>query len=150
MVLLARIFGETYQGIKAIEKIKYVSNWVAGDDFHSWNNMVSCKQQGKEVLEVCIVELENFGVPLRKSNNDTGINISLTQSQNQTININVLISALEEELTNSQLKEIKDLMNEDIPKSKKRTKIIDKIKSFGSDIASSIIANLLTNPSIWG
>ena len=32
---------------------------------------------------------------------------------------------------------------------KARPKIVDKLLSFGKDVASNIVANLLTNPSIW-
>ena len=32
----------------------------------------------------------------------------------------------------------------------KKVKLIDKIKSFGSDIASNIVAGILTNPAIFG
>lgn len=30
-----------------------------------------------------------------------------------------------------------------------RERIIDKLKSFGSDVLSNIVANVITNPSIW-
>ena len=86
----------------------------------------------------------------RSKTDNSGININLTQNQNQTVNINLLISALEDELTVSQLREVNDLMKIDEPKSEKKRKIIDKIKSFGSDVASNILANILTNPNIWG
>ena len=32
---------------------------------------------------------------------------------------------------------------------KARPGIIEKLKSFGADVASNIVANLLTNPAIW-
>ena len=32
---------------------------------------------------------------------------------------------------------------------KARSGIIDKLKSFGSDVTSNIIANIFTNPIIW-
>lgn len=150
-VILGRIFGDNYQGIKAIEKIKFDSGgWAIGDASHFWDNMTSCKKQGKEILEACITELETFGLPEKKKTDSSGININLTQNQNQTVNINLLISALEDELTVSQLREVNDLMKVDEPKSEKKRKIIEKIKSFGSDVASNILANILTNPNIWG
>ena len=33
---------------------------------------------------------------------------------------------------------------------KARPGIIEKLKSFGADVVSNIVANLLTNPAIWG
>jgi hypothetical protein len=150
-VILGRIFGDTYQGLKAIEKIKFDSGgWAIGDASHFWDNMVSCKKQGKDILEACITELETFGQPDKKESDKSGININLTQNQNQTVNITLLISALEDELTVSQLREVNELMKTEEPKSEKKRKIIDKIKSFGGDVASNILANILTNPNIWG
>ncbi|WP_312696007.1 hypothetical protein [Sphingobacterium mizutaii] len=150
-VLLGRIFGDTYQGIKAIDKIKFDSGgWAIGDSSHFWDNMVSCKKQGRDIMGACILELETFGQPEKKGADRSGIHINLTQNQNQTVNINLLISALEDELTVSQLREVNDLMKADEPKSEKKRKIIDKLKLFGSDVASNILANILTNPNIWG
>lgn len=150
-VILGRIFGDNYQGIKAIDKIKFDSGgWAIGDASHFWDNMSSCKKQGKDIIEACITELETFGEPEKNKTEKSRININLTQNQNQTVNINLLISALEDELTVSQLREVNELMKTDEPKYVKKTKIIDKIKSFGSDVASNILANILTNPNIWG
>ncbi|MFA7650730.1 MAG: hypothetical protein WCY06_10420 [Flavobacteriaceae bacterium] len=147
IVILSRIFGDHYQGIKAIENIKYTSG---GINSVSWNNLVSCKKQGKDILEACITELETFGQPEPKKNENSGININLTQNQNQTVNINLLIGALEDELTVSQLREVNEIMSSGEQKSEKKKKLIDKLKSFGSDVASNVLANILTNPNIWG
>lgn len=151
IIILGRIFGETYNGIKAIENIKYSSSGVyTATTSSTWNNMKSCKNQGKAILEACITELEIFGKPDKKQVDSSGISINLTQNQNQTVNINLLISALEEELTVSQLREVNDIMKSEGPKTEKKGKIINKIKSFGGDVASNILANILTNPNIWG
>ena len=147
IVILSRIFGDTYQGIKAIENIKYSSGGIGS--VH-WDNLASCKKQGKDILEACITELETFGQPEPKKNENSGININLTQNQNQTVNINLLIGALEDELTVSQLREVNEIMNSGEQKSEKKKKLIDKLKSFGSDVASNVLANILTNPNIWG
>lgn len=146
-IILSRIFGDNYQGIKAIEKIRYDSAGVyGGGSGLSWNNMESCIKQGKEILVACISELETFGPP-EKKDPSSGINISLTQ--NQSVNIHLLISALEDELTGIQLKEVKEIMNSKEPTEQKKNKILNKIKGFGGDIASNILANILTNPNIW-
>ena len=151
IVILGRIYGDSYQGIKSIEKIKYESGGIGFGDVSSfWDNMKSCKKQGKDILETCIVELETFGEPEKKGNSKSNININLTQNQNQTVNINLLITALEEQLTVSQFREINELMKNDDQKTEKKNKIINKLKSFGSDVASNILANILTNPNIWG
>lgn len=83
------------------------------------------------------------------NNNITNTNTqSQQQSQQQTIDI--LIKSLEEELSVSQLKEIKQLVREengDLEKAK--PKVIEKLKSFGEGLISNILANIITNPSIW-
>ena len=82
----------------------------------------------------------------------TNINNSNNQSQNQeqSIAINLFLEAIKDDLTGKQVKELKDILTEcenDKPKAWKR--IVEKLKSFGSDIATNIVANILTNPTIW-
>ncbi|MCZ8023029.1 MAG: hypothetical protein O9302_01320 [Cyclobacteriaceae bacterium] len=147
-IILSRIFGQDYEGIKSINKIKHSTGGIfIGGSSSNWDNIETCKKQGREILKTCISELETFGLP-EKQTKENGINITLTQ--NQTVNVNFLTSALEDELTVSQLKEVKDIMQANEPKEKKKEKIIDKLRSFGGDVASNILANILTNPNIWG
>ncbi len=82
----------------------------------------------------------------------TNINNSNSQSQNQeqSVAINLFLEAIKDDLTGKQVKEIKDILAEcenDKPKAWKS--IVEKLKSFGSDVASNIVANILTNPVIW-
>ena len=46
--------------------------------------------------------------------------------------------------------EIKEIITNEPNPIQAKTKLIDKIKSFGSDVTSNIIANIITNPAIWG
>ena len=150
IVILSRIYGDTYQGIKSIEKIIFSSGGIASNSVSSfWDNMKSCKKQGKDLIEACITELKTFGLPVTKDVSGSGVNIHLTQNQNQTVNINLLVSALENELTVSQFREVNEIINSNETTPQKKNKIIDKLKSFGSDVASNIVANILTNPNIW-
>lgn len=149
ILILDRIFGNDFQGILAIEKIKHRSGGIyAGSTSSSWNNMDSCKKQGREILQTCIIELETFGTREKPQKAGSGININLTQ--NQSVNINLLISAFEDELTVSQMREVTEIMQSNEDSKSKKVKILEKIKSFGSDIASNILANILTNPGLWG
>ena len=133
-IILSRIFGDNYQGIKAIEKIRYDSSGVyGGGSGLTWNDMASCIKQGKEILEACISELETFGPPEKKDPS-----------------IDLLISALEDELTGAQSKEVKEIMKLKESTEQKKIKIFNKIKGFGGDVASNILATILTNPKIWG
>ncbi len=149
ILILDRIFGNDFQGIQAIEKIKHRSGGIySGNTSSSWNNMDSCKKQGKEILQTCITELETFGSREKPQNNNSSVNINLTQ--NQSVNINLLITALEDELTVSQMREVNDIMKSAENSKDKKAKILEKIKNFGNDVASNILANILTNPAIWG
>jgi hypothetical protein len=46
------------------------------------------------------------------------------------------------------LKEIAE--DTEIGTEEKKSSILDKIKEFGKDTLASIVANVLTNPAIWG
>lgn len=79
------------------------------------------------------------------------IQITNTQSVSQQITLNIFLEAIKDELTGKQVKELKEVMKdyESEPELTK-TKIINKIKGFGGDVLSNIVANILTNPSIYG
>lgn len=75
---------------------------------------------------------------------------SQTQSQQQTLAVELFLEAIKDDLTGRQIKELKTVVAEagnDLQKA--RPGIIEKLKSFGADVASNIVANLLTNPAIW-
>lgn len=149
-IILSRIFGPNYEGIKSINKIQHQAGGIFfGDNSTSWDNVETCKKQGREILDACIQELRAFGIPEKIASKD-GIHITLTQNQHQTVNIDLLVSALKDELTGAQLKEVKDIMNTKEPAEEKRTTLVSKLKSFGTDVASNVLANILTNPGIWG
>lgn len=78
------------------------------------------------------------------------VNQSQTQFQQQSIAFEIFIESIKDELTGKQQKEIKAIIDEEVDPANAKTKIVDKINSFGSDIASNIIANIITNPAIWG
>lgn len=82
----------------------------------------------------------------------TNINNSNSQSQNQEQNIaiNLFLDAIKDDLTGRQVKELKEILAEaGEDKVKARDGIIAKLKSFGSDVVANILANIITNPTIW-
>ena len=100
------------------------------------------------IIENKVVEMEKQ----TSEGNKIIINNTNTQSQQQSQqqSIEILIKALEDQLSVSQLKEIKQVVEEakgDLEKAK--PKLIDKIKSFGENVASNILANIIANPAIW-
>lgn len=73
-----------------------------------------------------------------------------SQSQEQSLAIELFLEAIEYDLTRRQIKELKEVVAEsEGDKEKARNGIIAKLKSFGSDVAANIVANILTNPVIW-
>ncbi|MDO5525935.1 MAG: peptide chain release factor 1 [Prevotella sp.] len=82
----------------------------------------------------------------------TNINNSNSQSQHQeqSMAVDLFIEAIKDDLTGRQIKELKTVVAEaDNNLEKARPEIIEKLKSFGTDVASNVVANLLTNPVIW-
>lgn len=83
----------------------------------------------------------------------TTINNTNSQSQNQeqSLAIDLFIDAIKDDLTGRQIKELKTVVADaDNDLQKARPGIIAKLKEFGTDVASNIVANILTNPMIWG
>lgn len=75
---------------------------------------------------------------------------SQSQNQEQTLAINMFLEAIKDDLTGKQVKELKEVIAESAgDKEKARSGIIEKLKSFGPNVASNIVANIITNPSIW-
>jgi len=74
---------------------------------------------------------------------------SQTQTQSQSIEVTQIIKSFENELTVEQIKELNSIIKENNTKDKGK-KITDKLLSFGSNVAASILANILTNPQIIG
>ena len=76
---------------------------------------------------------------------------SQSQSQEQSLAVELFIEAIKDDLTGRQIKELKSVVAEaDNNMQKARPSIIAKLKEFGADVASNIVANILTNPMIWG
>lgn len=63
----------------------------------------------------------------------------------------MFLDAIKDDLTGRQIKELKEVViKTDNDLEKARPRIVEKLKSFGADVASNIVANILTNPTIWG
>lgn len=75
---------------------------------------------------------------------------SQSQSQEQSLAVDLFLEAIKDDLTGRQIKDLKAVVTEaDNNLEKARPSIIEKLKSFGADVTSNIVANLLTNPAIW-
>jgi hypothetical protein len=151
--ILVRVYGENSiqeEQVKNIVYKKYASYSINAESFGGGNNLGLCENQASEVINGFISDLETFGLPVPKVKESNGINISLNQTQNQTVNLNLILESIKEELTGKQTKELDEILKcEEEPEAKK-IKVLGKLKSFGSDVLSNIIANIITNPAIYG
>ena len=94
---------------------------------------------------------ENVTTENNKSKSDTDSDAKASQSQEQSLAVELFIEAIKDDLTGRQIKELKSVVAEaDNDLQKARPGILAKLKEFGADVASNIVANLLTNPMIWG
>lgn len=88
--------------------------------------------------------------PINVTTNINNAN-SQTQNQQQSFATELFLEAIKDNLTGRQIKELKEVVTEaDNDLEKARPGIIEKLKSFGTDVVSNIVANILTNTAIWG
>lgn len=126
---------------------------LAVKEFEKWHRS---KNNFSRLLGV-LKAIENIPQKIQKPTataEGAGINVNVNQSQQQSQqqsqSVQIFLEAIKDELNGKQQKELEALAKEELPEAEKRTKIIDKITSFGSDVAANIIANIVTNPLIWG
>lgn len=85
-----------------------------------------------------------------KHKSGTNITIHNSQTNTQSIVFSLVIDAIKDEITGKELKELKELLKEyEKEPEKDKSRLIDKIKNFGTDVLSNMIANILTNPNIY-
>ncbi len=78
-------------------------------------------------------------------------NLNQNQSQQQSQSVEIFIEAIKDDLTGKQVKELKEIIAaEENNLEKAKPKLLEKILSWGGDVAAGIVTNLITNPSIWG
>jgi len=149
--IILRVYGENSKQESSIDDIMY-KRYMSINGVGGGNNLGLCYKQANQVIQGFINDIETFGFPEKKTTGSSGINISLNQnqSQHQSVEINIIWESIKDELKGKQAKEIEEIVNGSETPEEKKVKLIDKIKSFGSDIASNIVAGILTNPAIFG
>ncbi len=149
---LTNIYAESDKRIKSFEEIQSYQHY----GFTGIDRFPEAKQEADALLKSLITDIKDFGI-IRSDfkSKSGGININLNQhnSQNQSttvsVNFELIIESLKYGLSGVQIEELKEILESNQePKEKKKT-FVEKIKSFGSDVASNILANLLTNPKVY-
>jgi hypothetical protein len=87
---------------------------------------------------------------INKSGWTNNIHIANNQSNSQQVTLTLFLDAIKDELTGKDFKAIKEIMQDfKAEPEKTKTKLLEKIKGFGGDVLSNIVANILTNPTIY-
>jgi hypothetical protein len=148
--IMVRIYGKDSSQIQQISDLVYRSGFSSSSE----SNVRKRKEQALSLIDGLKKEIERFGLPqIQTKEEKNGLHINITQSQNQQtqISLNLLIKSIQEELKGSELNELQSIIDEKgTTLSDKKNKIVDSLKKFGGDVATNIIANILTNPSLFG
>lgn len=152
VLTLINIYAESDKRIKSFEEIQSYQHF----GFTGIDRFTEAKQEAEALLKSLITDITDFGIIRSDSKSKSGgINFNVNQhnSQNQSttvsVNFELIIESLKYGLSGSQIEELKDILESNQePKEKKKT-FVEKMKSFGSDVASNILTNLLTNPEVY-
>lgn len=141
--IIIRIYGTSSEPEKQIKNLKYV--WYVDGG----NNVTKRRDQAYNLIDSIISEIERFGLPEKESEDKETMTINVTQNQNTKINISLVIESIQDELTGNQLKEIQEIIDSSESRTEKKVRIIEKLTKFGSDVATNILASILTNPNLY-
>ena len=124
-----------------------------------------CPDQQRKLLAILeafavlpTVILDNRTTQMTEKKDKDAINVVTTinnsntqsQSQEQSLAVELFLDAIRYDLTGRQIKELKSIVADaDNDLQKARSGILTKLKEFGADVTSNIVANIITNPIIW-
>jgi hypothetical protein len=143
-----RLFGMT--SIKA-----YIRNNLTSG---GTERLSAAKNEATTYLNGLIENIQDFGLPTpHKELSNNGLKFELNQHQhnnqhqttNVKISIDVLFKELEAEIGRVGTRELKEILDGDGSPEEKKKSFFEKIKSFGSDVASNVLANILVNPQVY-
>jgi len=135
-LLLERIFGPGNPRAREIEKIHYdLSSWALRDSLGASSTLDACKRTGRAVLEACILELETLG--------DAGAEAMIRQ-----LDISALMNVLENHLTVSQLRRLREVVQSELESGEKISKLREYLSQLGEDKALDITAEFLSQPAV--
>lgn len=104
-----------------------------------FDNMLAILQACLEMPQVVNVTKDSKVV-----DNSVNVHVNQTQSQQQSQSLDLFMDIIKEELTGKQYKEIKEIVETESNPTQVKTKLVDKIRSFGIDVVSNIISNIIT------
>lgn len=114
------------------------------------------KSKAQKILAGHISNLERFGYrdkEVVEAASPVSVAVNQHNNQNQSTVINnhltIIFDAISDELNGKQLKELKAILEADIEPDEKKKTFMDKLKGFGENVASNILANIVCNPDIY-
>lgn len=131
----------------------YSKNDKAISNFDDASKIIS-RQNHLKLISI-LVALREIPEPCIKNtpNNMEGITINVTQNQQQnqtqSQNFELFMTTIKSYLSSEQFQELQTIINENPKIEEAQPKITEKLKSFGRDVLSNIIANIITSPTIW-
>jgi hypothetical protein len=129
-ILLERIFGKNNNKMEEIEKIiDDKSSWALRDS-KGTPGIEKCKKQAREILDICITEIDLFGI----------------ESKDDYINPTFIPNVLKEKLKNSQYLEIKELLSSDKSDKIKHQLLKDYLKKV--DILDELLASIIVQQEV--
>lgn len=133
---------------------RYINTYYRGDkDVERFEKLAEehlTRTQQQEMLAIleALAEMPQV-VPTNISSPQPKISIINNNSNIQNVVLDVFVESIKDELTGKQQKMLKEIVSDDgKTEDEKRDSLIDKLKSFGGDVLSNIIANIITNPAI--
>lgn len=139
---------KTLQSIK--KEVRFFSNSLSG--YHVFKTYKDLQDSFASEIEEIIENIKAVGLPEKKKDSSI-ININLSQSQqqeqSQQLVVEIFMEAIKDELTGKQQNEIKAIWEKEKNIEKAKPKLIDKLKGFGENVLSNIVANIITNPKAW-
>ncbi len=80
----------------------------------------------------------------QNSQNSPMVSVVNTQNQNQTQsqNIEFVLEHLNEDFTDEQIEQIKEIINSNSPKGSKRSRMLDLLQNFGVSVGANLLTSL--------
>ncbi len=126
--VLERLFGSDSSKIQQLHAIKIdYSSWALRDSTAKYNPRDTVKRLGRELLDSAIDEIELMGLPSKDKSEDG----------------QALATLMQDHFDKSIAKSIADILEGDLPKSKKRGKLKSQLKKLTSDDKTELIIDLL-------
>lgn len=112
-------------------------------------NSYSWTEKGMEVSK--FATYKKYLKKMKQNKADMVLNVYQTNTQTQTVSINVdmVFEALKDELRKSEIEELLEILNQEVDEEVKKKSFKEKIKSFGADVSSNVLATILTNPQVF-